>query len=385
MPEKVFAQRRGAVKPQRDRSAGASRRLPIGRFTEPLEREADRAADRVMAPGHSFAGAGPVVKIKPLAARGDAGIGGRALALAFQARAGGKPLEQSSRQLMEQRLGHDFGRVRVHTDSFAARACAGIGAQALTAGNNIFFGPGRYRPGANRGLRLMAHELSHVVQQRYAPSLQAYDYDVHYEHTRTWAEEVFGSGSREAETIARANHGMDEGWTHPHLATPTEFIYSSDDSFTHFPSRANARAGIEEAIRSADTAEFGRALHRYQDTYSHSFPAGEPLSDLSRSRDGATGWARDALLDLHRIFPNTNYGRGAAIWHSLLGYYPDDFKVNSEQRTRDNAMENDTKRYMTMFYGTWRFIRMVGTPTPPGLTVMGTVFGPSHVGPYMRR
>lgn len=385
MPEKVFAQRSGVVKLQRDKGAGAYRRLPFGRLNDTSEREADRAADRVMAAGRSVAGVGPVADIKPLAARGDASIGGRMLAQVFNARSGGKPLEQAGRALMEQRLGYDFGRVRVHTDSFAARACGGIGAQALTAGSNIFFGPGRYRPDTNRGMRLMAHELSHVVQQQSAPALQAYGYNVHYEHTKTWAEDVFGPGSREAETIALADHGMDEGWTHPHFATPTEFVYSSDDGFTHFPSRSAALADIEQAIRSADPATFGRALHRYQDTYSHSFPAGEPLSDLSHSRDGATGWARDALLELSSYYSNTGYGRGAAIWHSLLGYYPDDFKVNSEQGTRDDSMEKDTKRFMTMFYFTWRLIRMMGTPTPPGLTVMGTIFGPSHVGPYMRR
>ncbi|WP_431819295.1 DUF4157 domain-containing protein [Burkholderia sp. F1] len=80
------------------------------------------------------------------------------------ARAGGRPLDAATRAYMEPRFGHDFGRVRVHTD---ARATQASGAHALTTGEHIAFAPGRYAPDTPAGRGLVAHELAHVVQQRH--------------------------------------------------------------------------------------------------------------------------------------------------------------------------------------------------------------------------
>lgn len=359
-------------------------RVPLGKPGDIHEREADRVAERVLSQEEGAAARPAAVEITPLT--GSAvGVRGRVLAQVFAGRRGGSPLDGAATRFLEPRFGRDFERVKVHTGSFAARVCRSIGAEALTAGNNIFFGAGRYRPETPGGRRLLAHELAHVLQQRRTPALQAYGRNVHYEHTKTWAEDVFGRGSTDAETIAREDNGVDEGWTHPHLATPREFLFTSDDDLTHFPSRSTATAAVQSAINSADLPAFGRALHRYQDSYSHSFPPGSPMSHLSHSRGGATGWQRDVLMWLHRRYPNTYYGRGAAIWHALLGYYPDDFKVNSEQRARDDAMERGTKHFIRVFHSVWRTVRMMRVPVPPGLTVPGMLFGPHHVAPYMRR
>ncbi|HEX6178676.1 MAG TPA: DUF4157 domain-containing protein, partial [Thermoanaerobaculia bacterium] len=81
-------------------------------------------------------------------------------------RTGGQPLDASSRALMESQLGHDFGDVRVHTGSAAARSAAAVGAQAYTVGTEIAFGAGRFAPTTADGHSLLAHELTHVVQQR---------------------------------------------------------------------------------------------------------------------------------------------------------------------------------------------------------------------------
>lgn len=67
---------------------------------------------------------------------------------------------------MESRLGHDFAHVRVHTDAAAARSAAAVGAQAYTVGSDVVFGAGRYAPTSGDGRQLLAHELTHVVQQR---------------------------------------------------------------------------------------------------------------------------------------------------------------------------------------------------------------------------
>lgn len=66
---------------------------------------------------------------------------------------------------MERRFGFDFGDVRIHTDRRAAELSRSFGAEAFTYGRHIFFGPGRFRPGAAAGGRLLAHELVHTRQQ----------------------------------------------------------------------------------------------------------------------------------------------------------------------------------------------------------------------------
>jgi hypothetical protein len=70
---------------------------------------------------------------------------------------------------MEPRFGHDFSEVRVHTDAKAAAAALALNANAYTAGRNIVFGVGRYRPASQAGRQLLSHELTHVVQQRRSP------------------------------------------------------------------------------------------------------------------------------------------------------------------------------------------------------------------------
>src|SRR6185503_7812734 len=66
---------------------------------------------------------------------------------------------------MESRFGRDFSQVRVHTGAMAAASSQSIQALAYTSGNNVVFGAGQYAPGTESGKRLLAHELTHVVQQ----------------------------------------------------------------------------------------------------------------------------------------------------------------------------------------------------------------------------
>lgn len=66
---------------------------------------------------------------------------------------------------MQPRLGHDFSNVRIHTGTFAAESARALNARAYTLGQDIAFGSGQYQPGTRSGRRLLAHELTHVVQQ----------------------------------------------------------------------------------------------------------------------------------------------------------------------------------------------------------------------------
>jgi hypothetical protein len=74
-------------------------------------------------------------------------------------------MDAYSRAYFEPRFGHDFGRVRVHDDSRAAVSARAVGAHAYTAGDHIIFGTGEYAPDTNAGRKLLAHELTHVMQQ----------------------------------------------------------------------------------------------------------------------------------------------------------------------------------------------------------------------------
>ena len=84
-------------------------------------------------------------------------------------RSPGRPMESETRSFMESRLGHDLGRVRLHTGGTAADSARALNAHAYTVRENIVFGPGRYSPHSESGKRLLVHELTHVIQQRLRP------------------------------------------------------------------------------------------------------------------------------------------------------------------------------------------------------------------------
>ncbi|HEX6370230.1 MAG TPA: DUF4157 domain-containing protein [Longimicrobium sp.] len=80
-------------------------------------------------------------------------------------RSAGQPLDPATRAFMEPRFGRDFSGVRIHTGARAADSAAATRAQAYTVGHSIVFGEGRFDPASASGRRLLAHELTHVVQQ----------------------------------------------------------------------------------------------------------------------------------------------------------------------------------------------------------------------------
>ena len=178
------------------------RKVEVGRVDDPLEHEADLVAAQVVG------GAAPVSGMRPAplsirrcpdcppgrpcprcaaAARGEeegeavqmkedpaspprapfapgdylSGLSGR-----------GAPLQPELRSYFEPRFGHDFGGVRVHADAEAGRAARELGARAFTYGRDIVFAPGELQPGSERGRMLLAHELTHTVQQGAAPPVR---------------------------------------------------------------------------------------------------------------------------------------------------------------------------------------------------------------------
>jgi hypothetical protein len=155
----------GACEHCRARALGSQARLAIGARDDPLERAADQAAARVMAMDAApIAPAGAGMRLRRRAEGGA--TAGTAPASVAQVLAGpGRPLPEASRAFFEPRFGHDFGRVRIHTDAQAAASARAVSAQAYTVGAHVVFAHGRYAPDSAAGRSLLAHELAHVVQQ----------------------------------------------------------------------------------------------------------------------------------------------------------------------------------------------------------------------------
>ncbi|MFN6570945.1 DUF4157 domain-containing protein [Dendronalium sp. ChiSLP03b] len=88
-------------------------------------------------------------------------------------RGGGQPLTDPTRTFFESRFGYNFGGVRVHTDTNASATASNLNAQAFTVGQDIFFNAGRYEPQTSQGKWLLAHELTHTVQQQPRPPVSS--------------------------------------------------------------------------------------------------------------------------------------------------------------------------------------------------------------------
>jgi hypothetical protein len=84
-------------------------------------------------------------------------------------RSSGQPLDRATRREMESRIGYDFSHVRLHTDAQAGQSAQQLSAKAYTVGSNVVFAPGRFAPQTSEGRHLLAHELTHVVQQTTTP------------------------------------------------------------------------------------------------------------------------------------------------------------------------------------------------------------------------
>lgn len=156
-------------------------KLSVSKPADPLEKEADRTAERVMRmpadqvqrPAAATAGAGrPQVLRAADAGRQLLRFGEGTPTVAADARSeiqhattGGQALTPQMRTFMEPRLGADLGDVRVHADESAHSLSNHLSARAFTYRNHIFFGRDQYQPGSDAGRQLLAHELTHTIQQ----------------------------------------------------------------------------------------------------------------------------------------------------------------------------------------------------------------------------
>jgi hypothetical protein len=147
-------------------------KLTVNQPGDRYEQEADRVAEQVMrmpdpvAAPNFHASPREEVSLQRTPALADSSGSAVAPPIVHEVlNSPGQPLDTAIRAYFEPRFGFDFSRVRVHSDSKAARSAEKLGAAAYACGDEIVFAVGRYAPGGTSGGRVLAHELAHVVQQ----------------------------------------------------------------------------------------------------------------------------------------------------------------------------------------------------------------------------
>lgn len=166
--------------PEANSSVTIQTKLTIGQPDDPYEQEADQVADQVMRmpePTAPHQQASAITAPTPLQLKSNSDSkphSPSSLEARLNARKGqGRSLPEPTQSFMESRFGQDFSQVRVHADSEAAQLNQSLNAQAFTYGRDVLFGAGKYRPDSETGQQLIAHELTHVLQQTgQRPSVQ---------------------------------------------------------------------------------------------------------------------------------------------------------------------------------------------------------------------
>jgi hypothetical protein len=146
-------------------------RLSVGTRDDPLEREADRVADQVTAGSATPSLRTALPLMQRFAQQPEASAQATPASVERVLASPGEALEPALGRDMARRFGHDFSRVRVHSDKAANQSAREVGAHAYTLGAHVVFGAGRFAPATREGQWLLAHELTHVVQQSQASRL----------------------------------------------------------------------------------------------------------------------------------------------------------------------------------------------------------------------
>ena len=156
------------------------RKLSIGASNDIYEKEADEMAEKVMGmetPGPlKFSPAADNVnrkcaeceeeeKLQKKESNGDTVLTAPSIVHNVLNSSSGRSMDKDTRSFMESRFNYDFNNVKIHDDELAAKSASSINALAYTSGNNIVFNSGQYDTRSEAGKRLLAHELTHVVQQ----------------------------------------------------------------------------------------------------------------------------------------------------------------------------------------------------------------------------
>ena len=200
----------------------------------------------------------------------------------------GRPLDRAAREFFEPRFGRDFSEVRIHAGERPAAAARAISARAFTLGLDITFGDGEYAPDTSDGRRLLAHELTHVVQQGRA-------------------ESVVRRGPKKSsdEMHAEIRELLDH--------TPERFNHYATKLERRFPNAGDRGRKAAEYLQKDFVAVFGEGV----DEVNYSLLATDHRIDLY-VKDYNLGielkLSGGARAEQRRVFMNRAWGSAAAAW-----------------------------------------------------------------------
>lgn len=299
------------------------RKLTIGDPNDKYEQEADRVATQVVqqinAPistqsSQELSVQGKELRAKPNISRREAITKGEVstdLESAInRARGGGQPLDVSLKQSMEQMIGANFSKVRVHTDAQSDQLNKSIQAKAFTTGHDIFFRQGEYCPGSQEGQVLIAHELTHVMQQNGGRVMRSCEQQVNsFPNSNTTAlsglsmERVLNQ--KQCHLIQRM--GEYENLSSKHRETVdqlshNEYLAQAED----FERKLGRLASIYPNSISAARAMVENARKLTQKALSEQADAWLPyiFGTTEASRTGSVGQSYEAILD---VFETGNF------------------------------------------------------------------------------
>jgi hypothetical protein len=221
-------------------------KLTVGSSDDHYEKEADSMADHVMnTSDNNFiqrkcaeCEKEEEVQRKPLAgdvtpliqAKGDGGVAvNESTSNSIKSSLGkGEALDQQTNSFMSKRFGHDFNSVKIHSDGESAKLSNDLHAKAFTVGKDIYFNHGQYQPNSNNGKYLLAHELTHTLQQsNSAQRVQKLDLSLHSFSKGT-------CGERNVQWVfALSSPAPDDGYLVQHIRSlETKADCPSDISYT---------------------------------------------------------------------------------------------------------------------------------------------------------
>jgi len=265
-------------------------KLSVNQPGDAYEQEADKVASQVtQAAGPSIQAASlPISPVQQGSVAPAEGMSDVASSPSFEnyiatLNGGGQSLPADTRDFFESRFGHDFGDVRIHTDSRAMASSAAINAHAYTAGNHIVFNEGRYSPEGSEGKQLLAHELTHVVQQSGGET-----------GTATHAGDAGGGGAVQCQLIQAEGGEEKESW----FSTIGEILDSTD----------KATGGLIPGIGFVGSALGGAG------DLGKGIESGDPAGLLA----GGLGFGEKAL-DLAEKMSEEGMGEGLGVASGILG------------------------------------------------------------------
>lgn len=296
-------------------------KLNVGSPGDRYEQEAGRMAEQVI----NLSETDPWTSVKPIQFRGTSVLPEFESRIGYFRR-GGHPLPESVRSFFEARFGRDFTRVRIHTDARAVESARSAGAQAFTLGRDIVFGAGQYRPETESGRQLIAHELTHVIQQEsHEPMMQ------------------FALPSISAPTIP-ALSSIDSG-TRQHLL-------SLVGTFKRAPSVASGRAAVNAVVawlESVRTVQYAGQSDIHSDS---------PVFRMRPSLDASGSATREGVslsnTGGYTYLSETSHGR------YVVEIYPVAFMGDSDQEGLSFLIETIVHEYIHILQN-----RAGGTQTIP--------------------